>query len=64
MAKPYRELISEFDIVRKILPQCELMRKDKLAEISGGKCVAADVSTASAAIIKANDARSVAMTSA
>ncbi len=27
------------------------MRKDKLVEISGGKCVAADVSTAAAAII-------------
>ncbi len=40
------------------------MRKDKLAEISGGKCVAADVSTASAAIIKANDAMGVAVTSA
>ncbi len=33
------------------------MRKDKLVEISGGKCVAADVSTAAAAIIKANYAR-------
>ncbi len=46
---------------------CELtwkMRKDKLVEISGGKCVAADVSTAAAAIIKANDARGVAVTSA
>ncbi len=30
------------------------MREDKLVEISGGKCVAADVSTAAAAIIKAN----------
>ncbi len=40
------------------------MRKDKLVEISGGKCVAADVSTAAAAIIKANDERGVAVTSA
>ncbi len=40
------------------------VRKDKLAEISGRKCVAADVSTAAAAIIKANDARGVAVTSA
>ncbi len=40
------------------------MRKDKLVKISGGKCVAADVSTAAAAIIKANDARGVAVTSA
>ncbi len=40
------------------------MRKDKLVEISGGKCVAADVSTAAAVIIKANDARGVAVTSA
>ncbi len=40
------------------------MRKDKLVEISGGKCVGADVSTAAAVIIKANDARGVAVTSA
>ncbi len=40
------------------------LRKDKLYEISGGKCVAADVSTASAATIKAGDARRVALTSA
>ncbi len=40
------------------------MRKGKLVEISGGKWVAADVSTAAAAIIKANDARGVAVTSA
>ncbi len=50
--------------VRKIRPPGELMRKDKLVEISGGKCIAADVSTAAAAIIKANDARGVAVTSA
>ncbi len=31
------------------------MRKDKLVEISGGKYVAADVSTAAAAIIKAHN---------
>ncbi len=37
------------------------MRKDKVVEISGGKCVAADVSTAAAAIIKANDAWGVAV---
>ncbi len=36
------------------------LRKDKLVEIAGGKCVVADVSTAAAAIIKANDARGVA----
>ncbi len=53
-----------FDIVRKIRPPDELMRKNKLVEISGGQCVSADVSTAAAAIIKANDARGVAMTSA
>ncbi len=41
-----------FDIVRKIRPPGELMRKDKVVEISGGKCAAADVSTAAAAIIK------------
>ncbi len=40
------------------------MKKDKLVEISGGKLVVADVSTASAAIIKANDARGGAMASA
>ncbi len=40
------------------------MRKNKLIDISGGKCFAADVSTAAAAIIKANDARGVAVTSA
>ncbi len=51
-------------IDRKIRPPGELMRKDKLVEISGGKCVAADVSTAAAAIIKANDVRGVAVTSA
>ncbi len=39
------------------------MRIDNLVEISGGKCVAADVSTAAAVIIKANDARGVAVTS-
>ncbi len=50
--------------VRKIRPPGKLMRIDKLVEISGGKCVAADVSTAAAAIIKANDARGVAGTSA
>ncbi len=41
----------------------KIMRKDKLVEISGGKCVVADVSTAAAAIIKANDARDVAVAS-
>ncbi len=35
-----------------------------IGEISGGRCVASDVSTAAAAIIKANDARGVAVTSA
>ncbi len=40
------------------------MKKDKLAEISGGYFVAADISAASAAIINANDARGVAVTSA
>ncbi len=40
------------------------MRKDKVVEISGGKRVAADVSTAAAVIIKANDARGVAVASA
>ncbi len=40
------------------------MTEDMLVEMSGGKCVAADVSAASAAIIKANDARGVAVTSA
>ncbi len=53
-----------FDVVRKIRPPGELMRKDKLVKISGGKCAAADVSTASAAIIKASDARGVAVTPA
>ncbi len=42
-----------FYIVRSSRPSGEFMRKDKLIEISGGKCVAAAVSTASAAIIKA-----------
>ncbi len=51
------------DTVRKIQPPGELMKKDKLVEISGGKLVVADVSTASAAIIKANDARGVAVAS-
>ncbi len=40
------------------------MRKDKLVEISGIKCVTADVSKAAAAIITANDARGVTVTSA
>ncbi len=40
------------------------MKKDKLVEISGGKFTATDVSTAYAAIIKTNDARGVATTSA
>ncbi len=40
------------------------MRKVKLVEIAGGKCVAADVSTTAAVIIKANDASDVAVTSA
>ncbi len=40
------------------------MKKDKLVEISRGKCVAADVSTASAAIIKAYDAKGEAVASA
>ncbi len=40
------------------------MKKDKLVEISGGKCVAADASAVSAAIIKANAARGVAVKSA
>ncbi len=40
------------------------MKKDKLVELSGGKLVVADVLTASAAIIKVNDARGVAVTSA
>ncbi len=44
--------------------QFSLYRKDKLAEFSGGKLVVTDVSTASAAIIKANDAWGVAVTSA
>ncbi len=57
-------IIIHLYIVRKIRPPGELMRKDKLAEISGGKCVASDVSTDSAAIIKANDARGVAVASA
>ncbi len=35
-----------------------------IGEISGGRCVASDVSTAAAAFIKANDARGVAVTSA
>ncbi len=39
------------------------MRNDKRVENSGGKVVAADVSAASAAIIKANNARAVAVAS-
>ncbi len=35
------------------------MRKDKLVEISGWKYIAGEVSTASDAIIKSNDARAV-----
>ncbi len=45
-------IITHLYIVRKIRPPGELMRKDKLVEISGGKCVASDVLTASAAINK------------
>ncbi len=41
------------DIVRNIRPLGGLIKKDKLVEFSGGKLVVADVSTASAAIIKA-----------
>ncbi len=40
------------------------MKEGKVFEISGGKLVAADDSTASAAIAKVNDARVVAETSA
>ncbi len=40
------------------------MKKDKLVEISGGKLVVVDVSTAPAAINKTNEARGVAVTSA
>ncbi len=50
------------NIVRNIRPSGELMKKDKLFEISGGKVVVADVSTASAAIIKANEPWGVAVT--
>ncbi len=59
-----QHFLKYYNIVRKIRPPGELIRKDKLVEISGGKCVAADVSKAAAAIIKANDARGVAVTSA
>ncbi len=48
-------------MVLNIRPQCELIKEDKLIEVFGGKLIAADVSTA---IIKANDAREVAVTSA
>ncbi len=41
-----------------------ILKKDKLVEVSGGKVVVADASAASAAIIKAHDARGVAVTSA
>ncbi len=50
-------------MARSIRPPDELMKEGKLVEISGGKLVAADVSTASAAIIEANDAVDVAVTS-
>ncbi len=40
------------------------MKEGKIFEISGGRFVAANASTASAAIIEANDARDVVMTSA
>ncbi len=59
----FENIVLFSDFVREIQPPGELMRKDKLVKISGGKCVAADVSTAAAAIIKANDARGVAVTS-
>ncbi len=39
------------------------MRKVKFIAIAGGKCVAADVSTTAAVIIKVNDASGVAVTS-
>ncbi len=47
-------------------PSCDTEKGEKrqLVEISGGQCVVADVSTASAAIIKANDARGLAVSSA
>ncbi len=38
------------------------MKVDKLFEISGGKLIAADVSTESAVISKINDARDVVVT--
>ncbi len=44
--------------------QSLVVREDQLVEISGGKCVADDASTAAAANIKANVARGVAVTSA
>ncbi len=40
------------------------MKEGKLFEISGGRLIAIDVSTASAVISKANDARDVPVTSA
>ncbi len=46
-----------------VLEKIRRSKKDKLVESSGGKLVVADVSTASATIIKANDARGVAVTS-
>ncbi len=51
-------------MVLKILPPVKLLKDGKLFEISGGKIVAVDVSTTSAAIIEENNARDVAVTSA
>ncbi len=39
------------------------MKEDKLVEISGGKILAADFSTALAIILKANDTMDLAVTS-
>ncbi len=43
-----------YDMVLIIRPQCELIKEGKLFEISGGKFVAAEVCTASAAILRRN----------
>ncbi len=45
--------------IRIVIPCVYHFTKDKLVEISGGHLIVADVSTASAAIIKANDAEAI-----
>ncbi len=51
--------MSNFDIVRNIRPPGELMKKDKLVEISGGQLVVANVSEGTRRMLAKNGIRVV-----